>query len=119
MAEYETNPIARHSDDEMRINRAEARALRKSKSDAGGRRGPTGGHPYRQAPVHRRAAEATRGDSTQTQAHQNKRPYFCFWCSMPGHWKFECPSLNVTNGHNNISSILTSVTQESMKNSTL
>ena len=111
MAEYETNPIARDSDDK-RIYRAEARASRKSRSDAGGRRGRWRRHPYRRAPVQRRAVETIRGDSAQTQAQQNKRPGLCFGCSMPGHWKFECPSLKFTNGNNKISSIFNSVRQE-------
>ena len=33
---------------------------------------------------------------------------------MPGHWKFECPSLKITNGNNKINSILTSVRQENL-----
>ena len=33
---------------------------------------------------------------------------------MPGHWKFECPSLKVTNENNKISSIFTSVRQENL-----
>ena len=64
--------------------------------------------------MHKRAAETTRGDSTQTQSQQNKRPGLYFSCSMPGYWKFECPPLKVTNGNNKISSMFTSVTQESL-----
>ena len=33
---------------------------------------------------------------------------------MPGHWKFECPCLKVTNENNKISSLFTSVTQGSL-----
>lgn len=109
VAEYETNPIASDSDDEKRIYRAEVRASRKSRFDRGGRRGRLRGHPYRRAPTFRRAAESSQGDSTQLQSQQSRRPGLCFGCSMPGHWKFECPSSKATNANNKISSIYTSV----------
>ena len=117
VAEYETNPIASDSDGEKRIYRAEARASRKSRSDAGGRHGRWRRHPYQRAPVQRWAVETTRGDSVQTQAQQNKRPGLYFGCYMPGHWKFECPSLKVTNGNNKISSILPQLDKKMRTNS--
>ena len=104
VAEYETNPIASDSEDEKRIYRAEARASRKSRFDRGGRRGRWRGHPYRRG--FRRAVDSNQGDGTQMVSQQNKRPGLCFSCSMPGHWKFECPSLKAAaNSNNKISSL--------------
>ena len=104
VAEYETNRIASDSEDEKHIYRAEARASRKSRFDRGGRQGRWRGHPYRRG--FRRAVDSNQGDGTQTVSQKNKRPGLCCSCFMPGHWKFECPSLKAAaNCNNKISSL--------------
>ena len=83
------------------------RASRKSRIDKGGKRGRWRGHPYRRASTYRRTIESSQGEITQKHVQQTKRPGICFGYSMPGHWKFECPSTKATSTNNKISSVFT------------
>lgn len=114
VAEYESNPVASDSDDEKRIYKAEARASRKSRIDRGGRRGRWRSYPYRR--TFRRTVDL--GDNNQPQTQQTKRAGICFACSMPGHWKFECPTVKAAN-NNKISNNYSLIARKGMDRESL
>ncbi|XP_052256625.1 uncharacterized protein LOC127861933 [Dreissena polymorpha] len=87
--EYTTNPIASDSEDEKRIQKAEARAIRKAKSDKGKK-------PLRNWPYRRPEGSTVHGASAQT-GFVRSRTGLCFMCGKPGHWKNECPQPVATN----------------------
>ncbi|XP_045165840.1 uncharacterized protein LOC123529536 [Mercenaria mercenaria] len=83
VAEYETNPIARDSDDEKKMYKAEARAAKKVKSEKSkNRRGRA--FPYR------RQRQVPDTPSSSGVMQRNRRHGLCFTCGKPGHWKMEC-----------------------------
>ena len=87
--EHEAHPIASHSDDEKRIFKAEVRATRKMKSEKAKR----GRGSYRTWPYRRRRYMEPSSTQTTASAAETKKPGLCFGCSLPGHWKKDCPSL--------------------------
>ena len=92
--EYEAHPIASDSDDEKRIFKAEVRATRKMKSEKSKRgRGSYRAWPYRR----RRYMEPSSTQTTASATETKKQPGLCFGCSLPGHWKKDCPSLRSSN----------------------
>ena len=80
--EYESNPIASDSEDEMKIYRAEARALKKAKAEKA--RKARRGWPYN------RPDTAPSATVTSVQQSGRQKPGLCFSCGKPGHWKNEC-----------------------------
>lgn len=94
MSEYEANPIASDSEDEKRIQRAEARANRKVKND--------------RTKKQRRFQPYRKQESLPTMAPRpaqvgRQRPGLCFLCGQSGHWKNECAQAR-TQSNNKISS---------------
>lgn len=82
VSEYESNPIASDSEDEKKIFRAEARALRRVKAERSKK--SRRGWPYK------RPEAASTATVTSGQQGARQRPGLCFNCGKPGHWKNEC-----------------------------
>ena len=93
--EYETNELASDSEDEKRINRAEARAANKFKRSRSSSR-------YRGSSRFRPYTSNFRipGSTTTPATISNQRVYrprpdtksgSCFACAATGHWRRECP----------------------------
>ena len=92
--EYETNPLADDSDDEKRIQKAEARETRNMKAERG-RRGRGRSAPYPR--TGRVAATSRLAPQERSFTPAPMKPGVCFSCGKPGHWKGECPGTSSNN----------------------
>jgi len=92
--EYESNPIASDSEDERKIYRTEARALKKAKAEKA--RKARRGWPYK------RPDTAPSATITSGQQSGRQKPGLCFSCGKPGHWKNECTQGSSQQNNNKI-----------------
>jgi hypothetical protein len=89
VSEYQTHELADNSDDERRIFRAEARAMKNIRE------------AQRKRSVLRRPASTIvqvpgapiPGSSGQGNNATPRRPGCCFACGVPGHWRQECTAV--------------------------
>ena len=98
--EYVTNPLARNSEDEKRIYKAEASTTRKYKAEKSKKTRRFRSTPYgKQTPPKQGFEQLGTGATRQ----QGKRPPgLCFDCGKPGHWK-GCPECTANLSNNKIS----------------
>eukprot|EP00057_Strongylocentrotus_purpuratus_P017653 XP_011672127.1 PREDICTED: uncharacterized protein LOC105442056 isoform X3 [Strongylocentrotus purpuratus] len=97
VSEYETNSLARDSDDEKRIWKAEARAKRKMNQAPRRKiasRNQIRPYPTDRQPASQQSSRPWSNPSSKTEGWDFKRKTgACFACGKFGHWRFECREL--------------------------
>ncbi|KAH3705501.1 hypothetical protein DPMN_080577 [Dreissena polymorpha] len=93
-SEYESNPLASDSEEEKRMNRAEARANKKLKAKRSKK------NPEARATGHTGKPVVATNNATQgvSMKQSLRRPGLCFACGKPGLWKgaAECSAATQT-----------------------
>ena len=90
--EYEVNDLASDSEDEKRINRADARAVKKikrMKTNKGSSRFRPYGGSFTGS--HYATPNIASTSKYQSANRQSTRSGACFSCGSSGHWRRECP----------------------------